>query len=276
MRLRKFAWLVVFCLGLGAVLVAQTQTPSAGRKLVNDYAQMMSPREVNQLERKLTEYNRQTSTQIAIVTEPSLNGADEFNRSLEIAESWGIGQADNDNGILIYVAEAERKIRIQVGFGAEGFLPDIMAKRIIENIMKPAFRVNKYYQGFDEATTVMMDLGQGEYTAEDWGKKTTSGGIPTIVILLFLILLIIFLSRVSDDEDDDDGGYYRGGRYDMDEWERRQRRKRRRRGGGWIFIPGSGGFGGGGGFDGGGGFGGGGFGGFGGGGFGGGGAGGGW
>lgn len=260
----------------GALSIAQSDLPQVSNQLVNDYAQMLNRAEVSRLEQKLVTYARQTSTQIVILTEESLDGADDFDRAFRIAASWGIGQAGKDNGLLIYVAEQDRRIRIITGNGVEGFLPDNMAKRVIENVIKPAFRVNKYYQGFDEATTIIMDLGRGEYTAEDWNRKTTSGGIPTIVILLFLILLIIILSRMSGDDDDNDGGYYRGGRYDMDEWERRQRKRRRRRGGGWIILPGPGGFPGGGGGGGFGGLGGGGFGGFGGGGFGGGGAGGSW
>ncbi len=248
---------------------AQKQVPEPSNVLVNDYANMLSRDEVARLDRKLTEYARATSTQIVIVTEESLEGEDPFDYTLRLVEEWGIGTAENDNGVLLYVAEQDRQLRIQTGYGAEVFLTDAMARRIIENIIKPAFRVGRYYDGLHEATNIIMDLGRGEYTGEEWEKQNSKGGIPLLLILLVLFFIIIFLSNLSsDDDDDDDGGYYRGGRYDMD--------RRRRRGGGWIFFPGGGWTtGGGGGFDGGG-FGGGGFGGFGGGGFGGGGAGGSW
>ena len=243
-------------------------------RLVNDFADMLVSAEEDALERKLVEYARSTSTQIAIITENSLEGEDLFDYSFRQAVEWGIGKSDKDNGVLIFIAEEDRKIYIHTGYGVEGFLPDAMASRIIENIIKPNFRVGNYYQGLNEATTVIMDLGRGEYTADEWDQRTSEGGVPTILILLFLIVLIIIISNMNNHDDDDDGGYYRGGRYDMDDWERHQRRKyRRRRGGGWIIIPGGFPGGGGGGF---GGLGGGGFGGFGGGGFGGGGAGGSW
>jgi len=221
---------------------------------VNDYAGMMSRSEQDRLRTKLTQYALETSTQIAVVTETSLQGETAFDRGLAIAHGWGVGgSSENDNGVMVYIAKNERRIQILTGYGAEGFLPDILAKRIIENIMKPAFRQGKVYLGIDQATTTIMDLGKGEYTAD----QVPAGG-----------------GGEHNDDDDDDGGYWRNGPYDMDDPDRKVRR-RRRRGGGFIIFPGGGGggFGGGGGGFGGGG---GGFGGFGGGGFGGGGAGGGW
>jgi uncharacterized protein len=226
-------------------------------RLVNDYTGILSRSEAETLERKLVAYNDSTSTQIAIVVEQSLEGDDDFDYSYRLASAWGIGGKENSNGILIYVALDDRKIRIQTGYGTEGFLPDAMAKRIIEQVIVPSFRQQSYFQGFDRATDIIIQLGKGEYVNEG----DSEDGFPwqALLFIIIFIIIIIIISRGSGG-----GGYYRGGRYDS--------------GGGWIiFGPGSGSGGGsnwGGG--GGGGFGGGGFGGFGGGGFGGGGAGGSW
>lgn len=238
-------------------------------KLVNDFAGVLSAQETNALERKLLAYNDSTSTQIAIVIERSLEGDDAFDYSFRIAESWGIGRKGKDNGILFYIAVDDRKLYIQNGYGVEGFFTDGLARRVIENVLKPAFRQNQYFAGLDRATDVVITAGEGEYT-NDNGPRDAEGGIPAVLIILVLLIFIVILSSMGDDGDDD-GGYYRGGRYDMDHYPKRRRRSR----GGWVIFPGGGGGGwpGGGG---GGGFGGGGFGGFGGGGFGGGGAGGSW
>ena len=236
-------------------------------KLVSDFAGVLSPGEQQALERKLVAYNDTTSTQIAIVIERSTEGDDIFDYSLRIAESWGIGRKGKDNGVLFYIAIDDRDLFIQNGYGVEGFFTDALARRVIENIIKPAFRQNQYYQGLDRATDVVIDAGSGEYTNDQSGKRDAKGGLPAIFVIVALLVIIVFISAMNSGDDDDDGGYYRGGRYDMDPY-----RGRRRRGGngGWIFFPGSGGGsswpGGGGG----------GFGGFGGGGFGGGGAGGSW
>jgi uncharacterized protein len=252
------------------VLAGQKPLPQRTTSAVNDFAGMLTSNERGSLERKLRQYVNETSTAIVIVTENSLEGEDDFAYTNRLAQEWGIGTEDNDNGILLYVAKNDRKIRIQTGYGAEGFLPDALAKRIIDNIITPSFRQGNYYRGLNEATDAIMDLGRGEYVNPEGGKKKAKGGTSALYIIIFLIILIIIFSSIGGGGDDgDDGGYYRGGRYDDPQ-------RRRRRGGGWIIFPG-GGFGGGG--SGGGGFGGGGgggFGGFGGGGFGGGGAGGGW
>lgn len=266
--LRLHNWLFALFTLIAFPLTAQQPVPAPTNEVVNDYANILTPQQNDQLTRKLAQYARQTSTQIVIVTEPSLEGNDPFNRSLEYYEAWGIGGSrEQSNGALIYVARDDRKVRIMTGYGAEGFLPDALAKRIIDEIITPNFRQGRYYQGLDRATSAIMELAQGEYTNENPqqsnGKKEAKGGIPALLVILLVIILIVVLSRMGGgDDDDDDGGYYRGGRYDMD-----RRRRRGRRGGGWMIFPFpwiGGGGGGGGGWSGGGGGGGGDWGGFGG------------
>lgn len=271
--------LVTLLIGSMAQILEAKQVPErpSPPQLVNDLAGMLSPQEQRALERKLVAYNDSTSTQIAVVIENSLEGDDIFSYTVQLAESWGIGQRGKDNGILVFVASGDRQLRILTGYGVEGFLPDAAAKRIVDAVIVPKFKEGRFYQGLNEGTNVIMKLGSGEYTADDMTRTRESEGIPPIVIFIFIIFIFFLISNMQQrrygsspyDDDDDDGGYYRGGRYD-----RMPRRTTRSGGGGWIFLPGGGGGGfgpsGGGGFDGGG------FGGFGGGSFGGGGAGGSW
>lgn len=271
----RFLLLLAGVLLLVPSLTGQKQVPEPTQYLINDYAGLLNRSQVVALGDKLRDYVGETSTQIVIVTEESLEGDDPFQYAQRLATKWGIGGAGNDNGILLYVSKQDRQVRIQTGQGTEGFLPDITAKRIIENIIVPAFRSGNYYQGLDRATDAIMDLGRGEYEGDGFSSNNKES-VPGWIIIVFLILLILVISWLThNDDDDDDGGYYRGGRYDMPE--RRHRRRGRTiifpGGGGWSRGGGGGGSSGGGGF---GGFGGGGFGGFGGGSFGGGGAGGSW
>ena len=169
------------------------------------------------------------------------------------------------------MAFEDRELYIQTGYGTEGFLTDAMAKRIIDQVITPAFRSANYYQGLDEGSDIIMQLGTGEFENTGLERKSSKGaGKEALFILFGIILIIVVLANIfgNGDDWDDDSGYGGGGRYD--DYGRRHRRRGR---GGWIYIPGGGG-----GWNngGGGGFGGGGFGGFGGGGFGGGGAGGSW
>jgi uncharacterized protein len=278
MQNKLWLWVVgMLLLVLPLGVSAQNPVPEPTNYLVNDYAGLLNRQEVVQLGRKLSKYAQETTTQIVLVTENSLNGEDDFQRAFAIKDKWRPGSAENDNGILLYVAKEERKVRIVTGYGTEGFLPDAMAKRIIDNIIVPEFKRGNFYGGLDKATDAIMQLGRGEFADVEpqEGPRDAKGGIPSVLVIIVLIVIIVLLSAIMSGggDDDDDGGYYRDGRYDD------YGRRRRRRGGGWIFFPGGGwtsGGGGGGGFDGGGGFGGGGFGGFGGGMSGGGGAGGSW
>jgi len=247
----------LFLLLLLPFIAAAKEVPPAPNppRLVSDFAGILSSDEVQMLEQKLTAYDDSTSTQIAIVIEQTLDGDDVFDYSLRLATAWGIGREGKNNGILIYVAIADRKLWIQTGYGTEGFLPDALAKRIIERIITPNFRSQNYYQGLNMATDAIIQLGNGEYVNEDAGQ---GGNLPLPVIVIFLVIFILIMIIIGKGG----GGGNKRGRYDSG-------------GGGWImFGPGFGG--GGGGSSGWGGGGGGGFGGFGGGDFGGGGAGGSW
>jgi len=224
---------------LANVVQAQKTMPKPTGYLVNDFAGLMSRAELEQLGAKLSAYARETSTQIVVVTETSLEGEDDFDYSVRLARAWGIGGSkEKSNGILLYIAKEERKVRIQTGYGAEGFLTDALSRRIIEQIISPAFKEGNYYAGIDGATTAIMDLGRDEYTNEGGGKRKSEGGKALGLIFMLLLILIIFLSiynrnRRGRGGNEDDGGYHRGGRYD----------ERNSGGGGWIFFP-TGGFGG--------------------------------
>ncbi|MFN4084179.1 MAG: TPM domain-containing protein [Bacteroidia bacterium] len=184
-----------FFFSLLLVVVSAKQIPPKPNppRLVNDFTNTLSATENNQLEQKLTAYYDSTSTQIAIVIEPSLEGDDAFTYSQKLAQSWGIGEKGKNNGVLIYVALNDREIRIQTGYGMEGVLPDALAKRIIENHIIPNFRNRKYYQGLDEVTTAIILAAKGEY--KNTRKKKTEDKIPTAVIVALVIMALILINR---------------------------------------------------------------------------------
>ena len=164
------------------------EVPPTPNRLVNDYAGVLGGSNVNQLEAKLRNYMDSTSTQIAVVIIPSLEGDDLFDYSQRLAEKWGIGGGENDNGALLLVSVNDRAIRIHTGYGTEGAIPDAIAKRIIENEVKPAFRQNDYFSGIDLATNAMIQALSGEYK----GSPQQKGRGPASFIP-FVIILIIFL-----------------------------------------------------------------------------------
>jgi uncharacterized protein len=223
--------------------------PVKSNQLVNDYAKILSSEENNYLEQKLKAYNDSTSSQFAIVIERSLEGEDLFDYTHKLAETWGIGQKNKDNGLLIYVVIDDHKTQIQVGYGLEGAIPDGLTGQIRREVLNPAFKAGHFYKGLDKATTLLMKAASGEFVndiEESQAKKRPSA----VVIIIIIIVIIVLFSRGGGGKGNRSRGGFGGPIF-------------------WGGTFGSGGFSGGGG-------GGGGFGGFGGGGFGGGGSGGSW
>ena len=242
--------LLLVLLTYGTTMKAQLPSPPYPPRLVNDYTNTLSSQQIDILEHKLVAYNDSTSTQILVLLVDDLQGYSIEQYATEIGHSWGVGQKDKGNGLVVLVKPKKGTERgqanISPGYGMEEYVTDATAKQIIEREMIPAFKEDDYYTGIDNAVNVVMDLCSGKFTQDEYAN----GGkpIPLWLILLFLIALILIF-RSSNGNQNYSGGGHRT-----------------------IWIPMGGGFGSGGFGGGGGGFSGGGFGGFGGGGFGGGGA----
>ena len=257
--------LVPILLLLAQMTVAQIEkiippAPSPAR-LVVDLTGTLSADQQQALEDKLTLYDDTTSNQITVVIIPTTGDYDISDVAFQLGRQWGVGNKEFNNGIVVLVAKNDRKVYIAVGYGLEGAIPDITAKRIVEDEILPNFRGNDYYRGLEYGTDAVIRAAAGEYTPpvgySKRRKKGEGGNILGSIIVLMIIIFII--SRMKG------GG---GGGSFMS-----RRGYRNWNGPSTMWFPPSGG---GGGWGGGSGGGGGGFGGFGGGSFGGGGAGGSW
>ncbi|MEJ2884455.1 TPM domain-containing protein [Pedobacter sp. GR22-6] len=169
--------------------------PAKPNKLVNDYTGSLSSDQVQRLEQKLVAFDDSTSTQIAIAIVKSVGDYDINEYALELGRKWGVGQAGKNNGIMILVAIGDRKISIQTGYGLEGVLPDIYAKRIIENEIKPSFKAGDYFQGLDNGTDAIIKYTKGEYKNENPKSNRKGGGASSIGIIVLIIIVIIIILR---------------------------------------------------------------------------------
>jgi len=133
---------------------------------VNDHARMLSPEGASRLEQKLAAFERDQSTQIVVLTVPTLQGDDIDQFTIRVAEQWKIGQKGKDNGVLLILAQAERKVRIEVGRGLQGVLPDITAGRIIRDIMRPYLKDGNFDQGIAVGVDAIIAATKGEFKAE--------------------------------------------------------------------------------------------------------------
>ncbi|MFS4483856.1 TPM domain-containing protein [Hyunsoonleella sp. 2307UL5-6] len=173
---------------------------------VYDYYKLLSPSEKNQLEQKLIKYSDTTSTQIVVAIIASTEGENINYLGAQWGQKWGIGQAKEDNGVLILLARDDRRIAINTGYGMEHLLTDAMSKRIIERDIIPYFKQNNYYGGLNRGVDAVFEVMNGEYKGT---RQSFGGGFPIGLIFMLFFIFIIILISVSKNRR---GGGNSGGR----------------------------------------------------------------
>ncbi|GIV33821.1 MAG: hypothetical protein KatS3mg031_1356 [Chitinophagales bacterium] len=198
MKTRAGTILLLFLSGLvySQPLVAAGDFPEKPYppRLVNDLAGFLTTAEAEKLETKLVDFDKKTSVQIAIVTVQSLGGYSIADYAAQLGEKWGVGRKGKDNGVLILASKEDREVFIATGYGMEPIIPDALAKRIIEQYMIPQFRQGRFYEGFDAAVQVIMQLASGEFTAADLEQQEYYSGKKILILLILAIILLIVIS----------------------------------------------------------------------------------
>ena len=220
---------------------------------VVDQANVLNTAEEARLSDRLRDLETKTSTQLVVVTLSSLRGSPIEDWGLALGRSWGIGQKGKDNGVLLVVAPNDRALRIEVGYGLEGTLPDATADAIIRNVIVPRFKAGNMAGGISDGVDAILAVlsGTGKEFTPSRGEvigQTLSEWVPVLFVVMFIILVVIGQMRhrrnrgnryyrnrnggwlyVDDDDRYSGGGMFGGGR-----------------GGGGGFSGGGGSFGGGG------------------------------
>lgn len=183
---------VVPLLALATVDDCIPAKPADESHLVFQYTDFLSDFDADRLDAKLTRFAQETSNRIAVVVVDDLCGLDAGDFAFELGEKWGIG-GKKDNGVLVLVkptgSPGERKVFIAVGYGLEGAITDLLAKRIVEEEVIPRFKQRAFFDGLDAGTDVLMKLAKGEINEESYG----SGGSPVPGLLIFGVVAIIIL-----------------------------------------------------------------------------------
>jgi uncharacterized protein len=187
-----FLVLTLLFLGTRPALALEVP-PLKGR--VNDYAGILAPATARQLEEVLKNFETAESTQIVLLTVPSLEGASLEDFSLRVVEAWKPGQKKLDNGALLLIAKNDRKLRIEVGYGLEGKLTDLVSGRIIRDIITPRFKEGNFDQGVIDGISAMMAAVKGEFAAAD-NKPQQNKGVDPGAIVIFLVVIFSVLGRM--------------------------------------------------------------------------------
>jgi uncharacterized protein len=164
--------------------------PLRGR--VNDYAGVMSQDQVRTLESQLAQFEQETGHQIAVLTIPTLDGEDIEGFSIRVAESWKIGKKGFDNGVILLVAVKDRKLRLEVGYGLEGVLPDAIADRIIREYIVPRFRAQDYAGGVIAGIDAVQKVIKQEPLPESARKPNPAPQSDFNSLAMFAIAFVIF------------------------------------------------------------------------------------
>ena len=192
----KLSLKLIFRLVFTQVLFAQYTIPEkpSFQTSVYDYANILSTTEKAQLEEKLIKYSDSTTTQIVVITIESLKGEDIGILTPKWGQKWGIGGSEkNDNGVIILLAKAEKKIWISAGYGLEDRLTAGIGGEITRNIIIPEFKAGSYYNGLDKGTSAIIDVFKGKYKGER--KQNKDKDFPILPFIIIVIILLVLISR---------------------------------------------------------------------------------
>jgi len=181
---------------LNAHLVLARDVPPLHAR-VNDGAGMMSESQVSQLEDRLIRFEDQSHHQIAVLTIGSLNGDSLEDFSMRVAEAWKIGHKGADDGVILIVARDDRKIRIEVGYGLEGVLPDAIANRIIQEVIVPRFRDRDFAGGIESGTSAIIQAVESKQALIESSSLSRAPRSSLSAILTLLVVAILFGSVVG-------------------------------------------------------------------------------
>lgn len=129
---------------------------------VTDLTQTLSPEKAAQLNQQLNAFSQQKGSQIAVLIVPTVEPEAIEQYSIRAVEAWKLGREKQDDGVLLLIAKNDRKIRIEVGYGLEGAIPDLVAKRIISEIISPSFKQGDFDGGIQRAVDTLIKLVDGE------------------------------------------------------------------------------------------------------------------
>ncbi len=205
--------LVVVLLLFSHVSYAQFEIPvkPTEENSVYDYANIFNNTEEAYLKQKLVKYADSTSTQIVIASVKTLNGDDISLTAAKWGQKWGIGQKNEDNGVLILIASEDRKIDISTGYGIEYRLTDLMAERILNRIILPEFKKGNYFNGLNKGTDAIIATLNGEFKASE--KTTTNQDLPSNIELFLGIMFVIFIISIISKRKNNNDDNYKGGKH---------------------------------------------------------------
>lgn len=186
---RKMAFVMIFLLSIN--IFAQPTVPKLSR-YANDFTNTISETELNQINSQLEMFDDSTSNQIVLLIIPSLDGYPLEMFAHQVATENKIGTKEHNNGVLFLVVKNDRKMRIEVGYGLEGVIPDALASSIIRNEVAPYFKRDDYLSGVVAGLSAIISASKGEYTNDKKRKDDDEEFSFPWGFLIFIIIFLVF------------------------------------------------------------------------------------
>lgn len=182
----------IFWLATTALLAQSIVKKPAIDRLVNDFTNTLTTSQKESLEDKLVDFNNRTSNEIAVVIIPSTNGQAISSYAFELGETWGIGNAKFDNGVVLLIAKNDRNLFLATGYGVEEYIPDIYANQVVDLVITPHFKQGNFYKGIDQGTDEIINLLQGTFEPRKQNKTRINPVLVFIIIFLIVFLIVLF------------------------------------------------------------------------------------
>ena len=160
---------------------------------VTDLTATLTPPQRDALERRLAAFEADKGSQLAVLIVPTTQPESIEQYAIRVAEAWKLGRKGVDDGLLLLVAKEDRAVRIEVGYGLEGAVPDAIAKRIVEEVIVPHFRTGDYHGGIAAGVETLIKLISGEALPLPAGRKQTQPGVQFFEDTLPLAMLFVFV-----------------------------------------------------------------------------------
>jgi uncharacterized protein len=162
---------------------AQVAVPELTRR-VTDLTSTLSADQVAALEGKLAAFESQRGSQIAVLIVPTTEPEDIAQFGIRVADEWKVGRDKVDDGVILIVAKDDRKLRLEVGYGLEGAIPDAIAKRVIAETITPYFKAGDFYGGIDAGVAQLMRLIEGEQLPPPAASGNGGGDAPFVLLIV--------------------------------------------------------------------------------------------
>lgn len=195
----KYLLRIILLLTTSNIIFGQFPKPLSPPRLYNNFStlKILSATEEAEIEAILVKFESETSNEIAVIVVDDLNDLEPWEYATEIGEEWGVGKAEEDNGIILLIKPTEktsrREVHIAVGRGLESVIPDLTCDEIVQNELRPNFKNQAYFEGVKQAVKVLSELSRGEYSHNKYSKKNKKGKFASGIISVLFILILVFL-----------------------------------------------------------------------------------